>query len=469
MLGTDYPFNFHEQAPVERVREAGFDDAVAAAADPSQRRDLSRHRRAEHAMSSPCDRGAAQRRARRARPGAGRGVLHRGLAPRGREPRGRRPVPARHRRRPSPAGAACGGGRAGDPQRHAARARARGAGRASRRRPSLPAAASCAAPEPLDDPAGGTGLLIRDPRRPADRDRARRRDATPTSARPRTGRSAWPTSCSTATTSTRASASSSRRWASGSPTAPRIMAFLNCNRDHHSIALGDTDNDALNHIAFLMPDLDSVMRGGGRMKDAGHRDRVGPGPARPRRQRLQLLHRPVRRGHRIHRRGRSRSTTATASAAPTTGNGRPAASTSGASRRRRARASRRRSARSSFPPDLHPAETPHEIHHLPARAASRAWASSTATRSSTSTPPSPTCRPTCAPRCAAGVDLVAAARAALASGAPRIALPGLQLAPLDPRARQDRSASASTTSTTPRKAAATSPSTRGSSFAARAR
>lgn len=57
----------------------------------------------------------------------------------------------------------------------------------------------------------------------------------------------------------------------------RIMAFMNCNADHHSIALGDTDNDALNHIAFLMPELDSVMRGGGRMKDAGHDIEWGPG------------------------------------------------------------------------------------------------------------------------------------------------------------------------------------------------
>lgn len=57
----------------------------------------------------------------------------------------------------------------------------------------------------------------------------------------------------------------------------RIMAFMNCNSDHHSIALGDADNDALNHIAFLMPDLDSVMRGGGRMKDAGFAIEWGPG------------------------------------------------------------------------------------------------------------------------------------------------------------------------------------------------
>jgi len=57
----------------------------------------------------------------------------------------------------------------------------------------------------------------------------------------------------------------------------RIMAFMRCNSDHHSIAIGITDNDALNHIAFLMPDLESVMRGAGRMKDAGYATHWGPG------------------------------------------------------------------------------------------------------------------------------------------------------------------------------------------------
>jgi catechol 2,3-dioxygenase len=57
----------------------------------------------------------------------------------------------------------------------------------------------------------------------------------------------------------------------------KIMAFMNCDRDHHSLAIGDTDNDALNHIAFLMPSLDAVMRGGGRMVDAGHPIEWGPG------------------------------------------------------------------------------------------------------------------------------------------------------------------------------------------------
>jgi catechol-2,3-dioxygenase len=56
-----------------------------------------------------------------------------------------------------------------------------------------------------------------------------------------------------------------------------IMAFMNCNSDHHSIAIGITDNDALNHIAFVMPNADAVMRGGGRMLDAGHAIEWGPG------------------------------------------------------------------------------------------------------------------------------------------------------------------------------------------------
>jgi catechol 2,3-dioxygenase-like lactoylglutathione lyase family enzyme len=55
------------------------------------------------------------------------------------------------------------------------------------------------------------------------------------------------------------------------------IAFMNCNHDHHTLAVGVSDNDALNHIAFLMPDADSVMRGGGRMKDAGHAIEWGPG------------------------------------------------------------------------------------------------------------------------------------------------------------------------------------------------
>ncbi|MFL9879782.1 VOC family protein [Herbaspirillum rhizosphaerae] len=50
----------------------------------------------------------------------------------------------------------------------------------------------------------------------------------------------------------------------------RIMAFMRCGADHHSIALADAEENTLNHIAFVMPDIDSVMRGGGRMRDSGY-------------------------------------------------------------------------------------------------------------------------------------------------------------------------------------------------------
>ena len=114
----------------------------------------------------------------------------------------------------------------------------------------------------------------------------------------------------------------------------RIMAFMNCNRDHHSIALGDADNDALNHIAFLMPDLESVMRGGGRMKDAGFAIEWGPGRHGPGDNAFNYFIDPfgvvieytadvAADRRQLH-----------APAAPTTGSGRRAASTSGASPRR---------------------------------------------------------------------------------------------------------------------------------------
>lgn len=57
----------------------------------------------------------------------------------------------------------------------------------------------------------------------------------------------------------------------------RIMAFLRCNDDHHCIALADGEGNSLNHIAFEMLDLDSVMRGGGRLNDAGFPIVWGPG------------------------------------------------------------------------------------------------------------------------------------------------------------------------------------------------
>ncbi len=50
----------------------------------------------------------------------------------------------------------------------------------------------------------------------------------------------------------------------------KAMAFLRCNDDHHAVVLADSGVNGLNHIAFMMPDLESVMRGAGRMIDHGY-------------------------------------------------------------------------------------------------------------------------------------------------------------------------------------------------------
>ena len=57
----------------------------------------------------------------------------------------------------------------------------------------------------------------------------------------------------------------------------RIFRFLRCNSDHHSLGLAFSDNACLNHIAFEVPDVDSVMLGIGRMRDHGYPVEWGPG------------------------------------------------------------------------------------------------------------------------------------------------------------------------------------------------
>jgi catechol 2,3-dioxygenase len=49
----------------------------------------------------------------------------------------------------------------------------------------------------------------------------------------------------------------------------KAMAFVRCNSDHHAIVIADAPVNGLNHVAFMMPNLESVMRGSGRMIDAG--------------------------------------------------------------------------------------------------------------------------------------------------------------------------------------------------------
>lgn len=57
----------------------------------------------------------------------------------------------------------------------------------------------------------------------------------------------------------------------------RIMSFVRCNRKHHALAYAHSEVSSLNHIAFEMNDTDGVMRGIGRMRDAGHDVVWGPG------------------------------------------------------------------------------------------------------------------------------------------------------------------------------------------------
>ena len=131
--------------------------------------------------------------------------------------------------------------------------------------------------EPSNDPAGGTRLLVLDldGRRIEVVSDDRLREADDPAPRD------MPVRLAHAVLNCHAIADTQRFFerALGFVLADRtkIMAFMNCDRDHHAIALGDTDNDALNHIAFLMPTLDAVMRGGGRMKDAGRPPQWGPG------------------------------------------------------------------------------------------------------------------------------------------------------------------------------------------------
>ena len=48
-----------------------------------------------------------------------------------------------------------------------------------------------------------------------------------------------------------------------------LLTFIRCNADHHSIAFHPGERPTLHHIAFEMADIDSVMRGAGRMRDSG--------------------------------------------------------------------------------------------------------------------------------------------------------------------------------------------------------
>jgi catechol 2,3-dioxygenase-like lactoylglutathione lyase family enzyme len=55
------------------------------------------------------------------------------------------------------------------------------------------------------------------------------------------------------------------------------MRFVRCNRKHHALAYAKAGLASLNHIAFEMDSLDAVMRGIGRLREAGFEPVWGPG------------------------------------------------------------------------------------------------------------------------------------------------------------------------------------------------
>ena len=50
----------------------------------------------------------------------------------------------------------------------------------------------------------------------------------------------------------------------------KIMRFMGCNDDHHSVVVAKSGGPTLNHISFELPNLEAVMLGTGRMVEAGY-------------------------------------------------------------------------------------------------------------------------------------------------------------------------------------------------------
>jgi catechol 2,3-dioxygenase len=123
-------------------------------------------------------------------------------------------------------------------------------------------------PAAIDEPGGGYGFAFRDPEGRAIRvvaDDARHRDAAPQPDRPSK------ITHVVLNSRDRVAATAFFCGALGFRLIDetRALTFLNCNADHHSIAFADGETASLHHIAFEMIDIDSVMRGAGRMRDAG--------------------------------------------------------------------------------------------------------------------------------------------------------------------------------------------------------
>ena len=137
-------------------------------------------------------------------------------------------------------------------------------------------AALVASPAPLEEPGGGFGATLSDPRgfvlRLVTGD-ARRAASAP--ARDRADRLAH------VNLNCRDVDATARFFETGLgfrlADRSKLMAFERCNADHHAVVLAEAPLDGLNHVAFNMPTWESVMRGAGRLVDAGFPIAWGPG------------------------------------------------------------------------------------------------------------------------------------------------------------------------------------------------
>ncbi len=148
----------------------------------------------------------------------------------------------------------------------AARERARGAGAPVREIAAL------------DAPGGGSGFAVQGPEAQAYRFIA---GSAPAAPLPPAGARDRPIRITHAVLNTR-DAEACERFAVGVlgfavSDRTRHMTFVRCNRKHHCVAYARSDVSSLNHVAFEMADLESVMRGAGRMRDAGFDLVWGPG------------------------------------------------------------------------------------------------------------------------------------------------------------------------------------------------
>ena len=129
-------------------------------------------------------------------------------------------------------------------------------------------APQCDAPGPLTEPGGGYGFAFLDPEGRTVRviaGDARHADARSLPDRPQ--------KITHLVLNTPRQEDTAAFWveALGFEVSDRsLLTFIRCDSDHHNIAFHPGDASTLHHIAFEMDGIDSVMRGAGRRRDAGH-------------------------------------------------------------------------------------------------------------------------------------------------------------------------------------------------------